>query len=85
MDSSEHSVTASDSRFPVNKGYGGVVAVPFIPQLEGEKVDAVVTDVLKGGVDGGKLEGVTVLGDEAVFLVIGGVFAHRNTMVCRHM
>ena len=47
-----------------------------------EEVYVVITGVRKGGVDGGKLDGVTVLGEESLCLIHGGVIADHDTMVC---
>ena len=44
-----------------------------------------VANILKGGVDGGKLEGAAVLQKEAVRLVHGGVFTHLYAVVHRHL
>ena len=52
---------ALDSHLNVGEGGGGMVAAPFIPQIEKEEVDFVVSDILEGGVDGRKLKGATVL------------------------
>ena len=75
---------AMDGRLPVVKGGVGMVAAPVLPQREGEGVDVVVSDVLKGGVDGSELEGATVIREETVRLVRGGVFTHRDAVVHRH-
>ena len=45
-------------------------------------MDVVISNVLKGGIDGGELEGVKLLGEEAVRLVRSSVSAYRNAMVC---
>ena len=74
-----------DGHFPVNEGGGGVVAAPVCPRGEGQKVYVVVYDVHKGGVNGGKLEGLEVLVEVTIRLVGGGVFAHRGAMVCRRL
>ena len=70
-----------DGSFPIDEGDGGVVAGPVYPQGEGLEVDVVVSNVLEGGVDGGKLEGAAVLGEVTLCLVGGVVLAHRDAVV----
>ena len=52
---------ALDGRLPVDEGGGGMVAAPVLPPREGGNVDVIVANIPKGGVGGGKLDGVTIL------------------------
>ena len=61
MDFSVFVQVALDGRLPVGKGGGGMVVAPVIPRRERGGVDVDVSDIPKVGVDGGELEGVTVL------------------------
>ena len=74
-----------NSHFPVNEGGGGVVAVAVITLQEREEVDIIVADVTEGGVDGGELEGATVLREVTICLVGGGDLADRDTVVRQHL
>ena len=76
---------ALDGRLPVGKGGGGVIAATVLPRIEREEVDVCVANIHKGVVDGGKLEEETVLGEEIVHLVCGGIFTHRDVVVRRHL
>ena len=62
-----------------------MIAAPVLTQIEREEVDVAVTNVPKGGVDGGELEGATVLREEAVRLVCGVFLAHHDVVVRRHL
>ena len=72
---------ALDSRLPVGRWNSGMVVAPVFPRREREELDVVLADIPKGGVDGGGLKGATVLQEEAVHLVCGGVFTHRDAVV----